>query len=113
MRPPSGRRGGAAPYLDGAIMAIPSAIGTADAVILYSGPRSAFDLHEPALRSLGAGTTYLGGDHGLSSLYDVVTALLGHEQASAADIHATAQEGLRLVREKREMLLALLAANRE
>ncbi|TMR25689.1 NAD(P)-dependent oxidoreductase [Nonomuraea turkmeniaca] len=63
------RRGGS--YLDGAIMAIPQAIGTADAVILYSGPQEAFDLHEPVLRSLGAGTTYLGGDHGLSSLYDV------------------------------------------
>jgi 3-hydroxyisobutyrate dehydrogenase-like beta-hydroxyacid dehydrogenase len=62
-------------YLDGAIMAIPQAIGTADAVLLYSGPRAAFDLHESALRSLGAGTTYLGDDHGLSSLYDV--AVLG------------------------------------
>ncbi|WP_433428778.1 NAD(P)-dependent oxidoreductase [Nonomuraea sp. CA-141351] len=62
------QRGGT--YLDGAIMATPSAVG-ADAVILYSGPRSAFDLHEPTLRSLGAGTTYLGDDHGLSSLYDV------------------------------------------
>ncbi|MFC6016296.1 NAD(P)-dependent oxidoreductase [Plantactinospora solaniradicis] len=62
-------------YLDGAIMAIPPAIGTADAAILYSGPRSAFDAHESTLRSLGAGTTYLGADHGLSSLYDV--ALLG------------------------------------
>jgi 3-hydroxyisobutyrate dehydrogenase-like beta-hydroxyacid dehydrogenase len=61
-------------YLDGAIMAIPPAIGTADAVILYSGPRSAFDLHESALSSLG-GETYLGADHGLASLYDV--ALLG------------------------------------
>ncbi|TMR96665.1 NAD(P)-dependent oxidoreductase [Nonomuraea basaltis] len=63
------RRG--ATYLDGAILAIPAGIGTADAAILYSGPRSVFDLHESTLRSLGAGTTYLGGDHGLSSLYDV------------------------------------------
>ncbi|MFC7718550.1 NAD(P)-dependent oxidoreductase [Nonomuraea recticatena] len=47
----AGRRG--ATYLDGAIMAIPPAIGTADALILYSGPQSAFDLHAPALRSLG------------------------------------------------------------
>lgn len=62
-------------YLDGAIMAIPPVIGTADAVILYSGPQSAFDMHEPALKSLGAGTIYLGVDHGLSSLYDM--ALLG------------------------------------
>jgi 3-hydroxyisobutyrate dehydrogenase-like beta-hydroxyacid dehydrogenase len=63
------RRG--ATYLDGAIMDIPQAIGTADALLLYSGPRPAFDLHEQALRSLGGGTTYLGDDHGLSSLYDV------------------------------------------
>ncbi|MEU6034865.1 NAD(P)-binding domain-containing protein [Actinomadura sp. NPDC047616] len=62
-------RQGAA-YLDGAIMAIPQAIGTAEALVLYSGPRSAFDLREPALRSLGAGMMYLSADHGLSSLYD-------------------------------------------
>ncbi|MGH3546000.1 MAG: hypothetical protein ACRDPW_08770 [Mycobacteriales bacterium] len=58
-------------YLDGAIMAIPPVIGTADAVLLYSGPQSAFDLHESTLSSLGAGTIYLGVDHGLASLYDV------------------------------------------
>ncbi|MFS1298285.1 NAD(P)-dependent oxidoreductase [Streptosporangium longisporum] len=66
------RKGGA--YLDGAILAAPQGIG-ADAAILYSGPRSAFDPHEPTLRVLGAGTTYLGDDHALSSLYDV--AVLG------------------------------------
>jgi 3-hydroxyisobutyrate dehydrogenase-like beta-hydroxyacid dehydrogenase len=64
-----------ATYLDGAIMAVPSAIGTADAVILHSGSRSAFDQHEQTLRTLGAGTTYLGEDAGLSSLHDV--AVLG------------------------------------
>jgi 3-hydroxyisobutyrate dehydrogenase-like beta-hydroxyacid dehydrogenase len=63
-------------YLDGAIMAIPPVIGTDGAVLLYSGPKSAFDGHESTLRSLGpAGTTYLGADHGLSSLYDM--SLLG------------------------------------
>ena len=62
-------------YLDGAILAIPPAIGTNDTVLLYSGSRVAFDRHEPTLRSLGAGTTFLGDDHGLSSLYDV--AVLG------------------------------------
>ncbi|OKI19090.1 6-phosphogluconate dehydrogenase [Nocardiopsis sp. TSRI0078] len=68
------RWGGA--YLDGAILAVPQAIGTEEAVILHSGPRSAFDLHASALRSLGGGgTTYLGEDHGLSSLHDV--AVLG------------------------------------
>ncbi|MFC4012949.1 NAD(P)-dependent oxidoreductase [Nonomuraea purpurea] len=59
-----------AAYLDGAILAIPSDVG-ADAVILYSGAQSAFESHESALKVLGAGTTYLGADHGLSSLYDV------------------------------------------
>ncbi|MDL5199296.1 NAD(P)-binding domain-containing protein [Streptomyces sp. ALI-76-A] len=67
------RQGGTC--LDGAIMATPDGIGTADTVIVHSGPRPVFDLYEPALTSLGAGTTYLGADHGLSSLYEA--AVLG------------------------------------
>lgn len=62
------RRG--AHYLDGAIMAIPPAIGTAEAAILHSGPRSDFEAHKSTLDSLGT-VTYLGADHGLASLYDV------------------------------------------
>ncbi|MFI6323992.1 NAD(P)-dependent oxidoreductase [Nonomuraea sp. NPDC050556] len=58
-------------YLDGAIMAIPQGIGTAEAVILYSGPRAAFDAHEATLGVLAGVTTYLGEDHGLSALHDV------------------------------------------
>ncbi|MER5258123.1 NAD(P)-binding domain-containing protein [Streptomyces sp. NPDC002855] len=57
-------------YLDGAIMAIPSGIGTAEAVILHSGPQQDFEAHQPALDALGT-VTYLGADHGLASLYDV------------------------------------------
>lgn len=57
-------------YLDGAIMAVPPAIGTADAVILHSGPQSHFEAHESTLGALGT-VTYLGADHGLASLYDV------------------------------------------
>ncbi|MEU4342209.1 NAD(P)-binding domain-containing protein [Nocardia sp. NPDC023852] len=57
-------------YLDGAIMAIPSAIGTDEAVILHSGPQSDFEVHKEALTALGT-VTYLGADHGLASLYDV------------------------------------------
>ncbi|MCX4823587.1 NAD(P)-binding domain-containing protein [Streptomyces sp. NBC_01142] len=57
-------------YLDGAIMAIPSAIGTAEAVILNSGPQSDFEAHKSALDALGT-VTHLGADHGLASLYDV------------------------------------------
>ncbi|WP_067467011.1 NAD(P)-dependent oxidoreductase [Nocardia amamiensis] len=57
-------------YLDGAIMAVPPAIGTAEAVILHSGPQSDFEAHKSALDALGT-VTYLGADHGLASLYDV------------------------------------------
>ncbi|CUU59068.1 3-hydroxyisobutyrate dehydrogenase [Parafrankia irregularis] len=57
-------------YLDGAIMALPAAIGTVEAVILHSGSRSDFDAHAPTLGALGT-VTYLGPDHGLASLYDV------------------------------------------
>ncbi|MEU3723494.1 NAD(P)-binding domain-containing protein [Streptomyces sp. NPDC031705] len=51
-------------YVDGAIMAIPSTIGTPEAVILLSGP------HLQDLDALGT-VTHLGTDPGLASLYDV------------------------------------------
>jgi len=101
-------------YLDGAILAIPPAIGTADAVLLYSGPRSAFDAHESTLRSLGAGTTYLGADHGLSSLYDMAmlsvmwsvlngflhgVALLGTAQVDAATFAPFVNQGIEAMTE--------------
>ncbi|MGW4773550.1 NAD(P)-dependent oxidoreductase [Nocardia sp. NPDC004278] len=57
-------------YLDGAIMAVPSAIGTVEAVILHSGLQSDFAAYESTLGALGT-VTYLGADHGLASLYDV------------------------------------------
>ncbi|MFI0351168.1 NAD(P)-dependent oxidoreductase [Actinomadura sp. 9N407] len=58
-------------YLDGAIMAVPPAIGTAEAMILHSGPQPDFEAHRPVqLDALGT-VTYLGADHGLASLYDV------------------------------------------
>ncbi|ALO12790.1 NAD-dependent glycerol-3-phosphate dehydrogenase [Streptomyces venezuelae] len=62
------RRG--ARYLDGAIMAIPSGIGTAEAVILHSGPEKVFAEHASTLGALGT-ITHLGADPGLASLYDV------------------------------------------
>ncbi|WP_329376337.1 NAD(P)-binding domain-containing protein [Streptomyces sp. NBC_01351] len=57
-------------YLDGAVMAVPPVIGTAEAVILHSGPQSDFEAHRSTLDVLGT-ATYLGADHGLASLYDV------------------------------------------
>ncbi|MFI1382903.1 NAD(P)-dependent oxidoreductase [Embleya sp. NPDC020886] len=57
-------------YLDGAIMAIPSGIGTADAVILHSGPEADFAAYRSTLEALGT-VSHLGADHGLAALYDV------------------------------------------
>ncbi|WP_455713065.1 imine reductase family protein [Streptomyces rimosus] len=57
-------------YLDGAVMAIPSAIGTEEEVILHSEPEGDFAAHKSTLNELGT-VTYLGADHGLASLYDV------------------------------------------
>ncbi|MFE7615097.1 NAD(P)-dependent oxidoreductase [Streptomyces sp. NPDC057496] len=57
-------------YLDGAIMAVPPVIGTADAVILHSGPQEDFEAHRSTLEALGT-VTHLGADHGLAALYDV------------------------------------------
>ncbi|MEX5635865.1 NAD(P)-dependent oxidoreductase [Parafrankia sp. FMc2] len=57
-------------YLDGAIMAVPPAIGTAEAVILLSGPQAESEAHRSTLGALGT-VTYLGADPGLASLYDV------------------------------------------
>ncbi|MFF5917377.1 NAD(P)-dependent oxidoreductase [Streptomyces flavochromogenes] len=62
------RRG--ARYLDGAVMAVPPVIGTAEAVILHSGPKTDFDAHSRTLGALGT-VTHLGEDPGLASLYDV------------------------------------------
>uniref|UniRef100_UPI0035CD3D2F 6-phosphogluconate dehydrogenase NAD-binding protein n=1 Tax=Streptomyces viridochromogenes TaxID=1938 RepID=UPI0035CD3D2F len=63
-------------YLDGAIMGPPPWLATDRAILLYSGPKAAFEEHEATLRALGAaGTTYLDTDHGLSALYDM--SLLG------------------------------------
>ncbi|MEV6245296.1 NAD(P)-binding domain-containing protein [Streptomyces sp. NPDC051742] len=64
----AGERG--ARYLDGAVMAVPPVIGTADAVILHSGPAAVFEAHAATLGALGA-VTHLGDDPGLASLYDV------------------------------------------
>ncbi|MES9606433.1 NAD(P)-binding domain-containing protein [Actinomadura sp. NPDC000929] len=98
------RRG--ARYLDGAIMAVPPAIGTAEAVILHSGPRRDFEEHESTLGALGT-ITHLGEDPGLASLYDVAglammwsilnawlqgTALLGTAGVDAATYAPFAQQ---------------------
>ncbi|MFI7615614.1 NAD(P)-dependent oxidoreductase [Nonomuraea terrae] len=104
------KRGGT--YLAGAIMAVPATIGTADATIVYSGPRAAFDQHEPALRCLAGGTAYLGADHGLAALHEVAVlslmwnilngflhgaALLGAAGVNASAFVPLAKEGVSTV----------------
>ncbi|MER7394133.1 NAD(P)-binding domain-containing protein [Streptomyces sp. NPDC000151] len=64
-----------AQYLDGAIMITPPGIGAETSVLFYAGDKGVFDAHEPVLKQLGGGTTYLGTDHGKPSLFDV--SLLG------------------------------------
>ncbi len=98
-----------ATYLDGVILAFPQTISTADAVLLYSGARPAFDTHESTLRSLGAGTAYLGADHGLPALYDMAmlsvmwsvlngflhgAALLGTAHVDAATLASFMNQGI-------------------
>ncbi len=62
-------------YLDGAIMITPPGIGAETSVLFYAGDKAVFDSHEPVLKLLGGGTTYLGTDHGKPALFDV--SLLG------------------------------------
>jgi 3-hydroxyisobutyrate dehydrogenase-like beta-hydroxyacid dehydrogenase len=58
-------------YLHGAIMVPTPMIGDPDALVLYSGFRQAFDQYEASLAAIAGDGTYLGGDAGLASVYDV------------------------------------------
>jgi 3-hydroxyisobutyrate dehydrogenase-like beta-hydroxyacid dehydrogenase len=58
-------------YLHGAIMVPTPMIGDADALVLYSGSHHAFDQYEASLATIAGDGTYLGGDAGLASVYDV------------------------------------------
>jgi 3-hydroxyisobutyrate dehydrogenase-like beta-hydroxyacid dehydrogenase len=70
-------------YLDGAILAYPDQMGTADAALLVAGDEATFRRCEPLLRSLGGGLTYVGEQVGAASALDcaalsfVFGALLG------------------------------------
>ncbi len=56
--------------LDGAILAVPAGIGTAEATIVYSGDRAAFERHEPTLEAIGT-PSFLGDDHSLAALHEM------------------------------------------
>lgn len=78
-------------HLDGAIMATPPMIGTADASILYSGPREVFDGVRPVL-DRWATSTYDGADPGLASLFDLAL-LSGMYTMFAGFLHGAAMAG--------------------
>jgi 3-hydroxyisobutyrate dehydrogenase-like beta-hydroxyacid dehydrogenase len=67
------RRGGA--YLDGGILAVPDAVGTAESMLAFSGPRALYDEHEATLATLGAGM-HLGEDPGLLATHELATLML-------------------------------------
>jgi 3-hydroxyisobutyrate dehydrogenase-like beta-hydroxyacid dehydrogenase len=62
-----------ADYLDGAILAYPSDIGTPAATILVSGAEPGFRKSEPLLRNLAGNLTYLGEQVGAASALDCAT----------------------------------------
>ncbi|MGW2175454.1 NAD(P)-dependent oxidoreductase [Streptomyces sp. NPDC001705] len=76
-------------YLDGAIMTPTPAIGTDDAVFLYSGTEELYREHRPVLAALGGSHTHLGEDAGRAAAYDVAlldifwTAMAGYAHALA------------------------------
>jgi 3-hydroxyisobutyrate dehydrogenase-like beta-hydroxyacid dehydrogenase len=76
-------------YVDGAILAVPPAIGSPDALFLYSGSRSAYEAAGATLAALGGEHAYVGGDPGMASVYDLAllamlwTATLGYLHALA------------------------------
>jgi 3-hydroxyisobutyrate dehydrogenase-like beta-hydroxyacid dehydrogenase len=77
-----------ADYIAGAIMVGAPMIGQPDALVLYSGPREAFETHRRALGSLGV-SRYLGAEPALAPLHD--QAVLGGTYAMLAGfVHAIA-----------------------
>jgi 3-hydroxyisobutyrate dehydrogenase-like beta-hydroxyacid dehydrogenase len=58
-------------YLDAAIMAYPSGIGTPQATILFSGSQAVFSHHETILRVVGGNTMYLGDKVGAAAALDL------------------------------------------
>ncbi|AQZ62253.1 3-hydroxyisobutyrate dehydrogenase [[Actinomadura] parvosata subsp. kistnae] len=76
-------------YLDGAIMTPAPTIGTADAVLLHSGPEGLHQAHRETLEALGGRQTYLGEEIGRAAAYDIAlldifwTAMTGYAHALA------------------------------
>ncbi|WP_259375271.1 NAD(P)-dependent oxidoreductase [Rhodococcus pseudokoreensis] len=78
-------------YLDGAILDYPSAMGTRQGRVIYSGDRTAFSRHEHALSAL-ARARYQGADPGLSNILACAGALF-HAVAVGGFVEAAAYAG--------------------
>ncbi|MQS09879.1 NAD(P)-dependent oxidoreductase [Streptomyces alkaliphilus] len=76
-------------YLDGAIKNVPSAVGSADTLLYYSGDKSVFDEFEATLGVMGGHTVHLGDEADLAALYEMAVggtllpALVGFFQGAA------------------------------
>ncbi|WP_433552263.1 NAD(P)-dependent oxidoreductase [Micromonospora zamorensis] len=71
------RERGAA-YLDGKIMGDPPYVGTPNAMLSFSGSRSAFEAHGPMLRELGT-VVYHGEDAGSAAVEFMAQVAMGYE----------------------------------
>ena len=58
-------------HLEGAIMVPTPLIGSAEALVLYSGDTAAFDEHRATLAALGGDLEFLGTDPGLAAVHDL------------------------------------------
>ncbi|MCP3802325.1 NAD(P)-binding domain-containing protein [Allokutzneria sp. A3M-2-11 16] len=79
-------------YLDGAVMAVPEAIGTPGAFVIYSGSREVFDEHRDALDSFGA-SHFLGTDAGVAEFHDLGLLSAGYATLGGF-LHAVAMLGV-------------------
>lgn len=87
-----------AEYLDGAILAYPDQIGTAEAALLVAGPADAFERCEPLLRSLAGGLTYVGAPVGAASALDcaILSFVFGAYLGALHGARICEAEGLRV-----------------
>jgi AbrB family looped-hinge helix DNA binding protein len=71
-------------YVDGAVLGYPSAVGTEELLILYSGDRETFAATRPLLEDLGGTATYVGEDAGTASVLEMTA--FGPAMLTAAGI---------------------------
>ncbi|MFF3483299.1 NAD(P)-dependent oxidoreductase [Streptomyces sp. NPDC002701] len=79
-------------YLGGSVMVPVPMVGQPEALLLLSGPRTAYDAYETTLKALGGKVAHLGEDHGLAAVHDL--ALLDYFYSSIHGLlHAFALAG--------------------